>query len=175
MDTTEEKLKIEKEITDSKRELKIVVSQLNDTKKETNDLINLKERNKTLIDEQNAYLKTVMNDISQLKLEWAQEKNKELEDLENKNKEVEEILNRKADLDKQEKAIKDLFQKNTDIINENRRLELKLVDDNTALNIKEREIEDKKTAFEYEKKKNSEKIDEIKLKAIEIIKEIKNI
>ena len=175
MDTTEEKLKIEKEITDSKRELKIVVSQLNDTKKETNDLINLKERNKNLIDEQNAYLKTVMNDISQLKLEWAQEKNKELEDLENKNKEVEEILNRKADLDKQEKAIKDLFQKNTDIINENRRLELKLVDDNTALNIKEREIEDKKTAFEDEKKAHTEKIDEIKLKAIEIIKEIKNI
>ena len=175
MDTTEEKLKIEKEITDSKRELKIVVSQLNDTKKEANDLINLKERNKNLIDEQNAYLKTVMNDISQLKLEWAQEKNKELEDLENKNKEVEEILNRKADLDKQEKAIKDLFQKNTDIINENRRLELKLVDDNTALNIKEREIEDKKTAFEDEKKAHIEKIDEIKLKAIEIIKEIKNI
>lgn len=175
MDATEEKLKIEKEITDLKRELKIAISQLNDTKKETNDLINLKERNKTLIDEQNAYLKTVMNDISQLKLEWAQEKNKEIEDLENKNKEVEEILNRKVELDKQEKAIKDLFQKNTDIINENRRLELKLVDDNTALNIKEREIEDKKTVFEDEKKAHAEKIDEIKLKAVEIIKEIKNI
>jgi len=175
MDTTEEKLKIETDITNAKRELIIVLSQLSDAKKEASDTTQLKARNVKLIDEQNEYLKTVMNDISTLKLEWAQEKAKELEDLEEEHKKVKEILDRGVELDKQELAIKELFQKNTDIVNDNRRLELKLVDDNTALNVKERELEDAKKEFEIVKNEQDEKVNEIKSKILSILKEIENI
>lgn len=125
----DEKLILEKQILDKKREYKLVLSQVEDAKREYNSIMGAIDRNTKVLDEQKAVLKETTEEISLLRLNWATEKADEWDKIERKLSEAENVLKRKAELNTQEQTLRDIEQKNTDILNETRRLELKVRDD----------------------------------------------
>lgn len=141
-DQTEEKLKIENEITALKREYKYALDNLTRVKSDTNDIIAVKDRVTGEIADRQTDLTKIINEISSEKLTWATKRHEELTDLENKQAEVQNILKRKAELSEQEETIRQLEANDIEIRNEMRRLELKLEADKTAIAAQKREVEE---------------------------------
>lgn len=170
MEQTEAKLKLESEIVSLKREHKYALENVSRVKLDTNELISTKERLNKEISDANYTLTKVLNDISDSKLAWAIEKQKEAEKITNKNIEVQKILDKESELNKKEEEVKETEKKITGLRNENRQLELKLEKDNIALDVKRREIEDKNKDLEQEKKDFELKKDKFKKELSELVK-----
>ena len=168
----EENIKIENDTFALKRDYKHALENLTTTKKEVADLINIKEKLVKEIDEKQAELTKVTNDISQEKLDWASFRHTELVDLETKQTEVDKVLKRKSELDDQEEVIEQKILENTDILNETRRLELKVKDDKTAVEAKENQLKEDKKVFEDDKIKLSKDKEEFKNKVVKVLKEV---
>lgn len=173
--TLEEKLKLENEITILRRELKNILSQTTGAKNEYNSIVSLIDNNKKQLEEQKEYLLVVQNDISKAKLDWVQEKNKELKDLEEKNSQANNILKRKAELNKQEEDIRKIEASDIEVRNETRRLELKLEQDKLDLENIKKEITKEKKEIEKEKVKLSKDKIDFKKKVAEVFSEVEKI
>jgi chromosome segregation ATPase len=143
MENIEEKLKTEKQMTDLRRELKTLTFDVGEIKREYNLISSAKEKIEKQISEQKDYLTQVLNDISNAKLQWSLEKDGEMQKLSVQLTEAEKIISKKKELDEQETKIKGIKQENTNILNDNRRLELKLAQDKTVLESLKRANEDK--------------------------------
>lgn len=164
MDKIEEKLKIEKEILDLKRQLKLVSHQVDEVKTEYNSITSAVERNKVLLEEQKEYLSEVLNDISNAKLSWAIEKDAELQKIKEKEAEFANVHKVKEEINKKNAEALELVEKETEILNESRRLELVLKQEKTLIenkkkevdlvlvqiDAKEKELENKKQSFKEE-------------------------
>lgn len=159
MEPIEEKLKIEKEILDLRREYKQMHGMVAEIKNEYNSIVAVKTKTETQIDEQKAYLREVLADISNAKLRWALEKDEQERAISNKLSEAENVLKRKKELNEQEQSMRVLDQKTTDSLNEMRRMELKVEGDRTSIEAEKRQLELKKEEIsQREAKLESDKI-----------------
>lgn len=140
----EEKLNLEKAIADLRREYKSIFSQLDSAKKEYNAIIGLNKDKEKILEDNKTYLKEVLEDISDAKTKWMLEKDEEMKKLADKISEAENVLKRKKELNEQEQKIRDIQQKDQDILNETRTLEFKLGQDKTALEVEKRQLEEQK-------------------------------
>lgn len=168
----EEKLKIENDTFALKRDYKHALERLEIVKTETNEILSIKDKALKDLDEAREEFKNIKNEISQEKLDWTTHRVAELEEIDSKKDKVESILSREESLNTKEIQNKAILDKNTEILNEKKRLELKLKDDMTALEVKEREIDDKKK--EIETKIEDLEINKInfKSKVVEVLKQI---
>lgn len=143
----EEKLNLEGEINTLKREKKHLISETSTAKREYLAIVDLIDTKKKQLEEDKKYHAVVIEEISNAKLSWATEKNSELSKLAEKNSEADNVLKRKAELNLQEEEIRQLVQKDTDVLNEARRLELKVDADKLDLENRERHFEGRKAEF----------------------------
>lgn len=147
----EEKLKIEGEILSLKKEHKHMLSVVDNLKKEVTVLLQAKERSEKAISDNKAYLTEVLNDISDAKLKWVTQKDKEMEEIALMKKEAQKVLDRITEVDTKLSEDKVILQKNTDILNEKRRLELKMKQDKTIFETEKRALEKEKEDFSNDK------------------------
>lgn len=175
MEPTEQKINIENEITSLKRELKLVSAQLYNAKQELIDINSLKEKNNCIIEEQEVHLQDVLNEISDLKLKWVQEKSIQEEEIAKQFSDAQNILNRKAELNQQEELIRTIEAKNTESVNELRRLEIKLQNDGLILEAKKRELEEKQKTLEIQKEQNTKDKEEFKGQILKVLKQVEKI
>lgn len=173
--TPEEKIKTENDTFALKREYKYALENLSNVKKELSDAISLKETVAEQIEKSQEELTSVKNQISQEKLDWASHRHSELQEIENKRSEAENVLKRKAELNEQEEKIRQDIEKNTQVLNENRRLELVLKEKEQELVVKAKEIEKEKTTVVTEAKTNKENMAKFKESIIKLIKSVENI
>lgn len=143
VENTEQKLNIEKQILDLKRELKVVTSQVDDEKREYHSIRTSIEKNKSVLEDQKKYLAEVLNDISNAKLSWALEKDAEMQKIDAKMNEAKKIIEREKLIDEKEKKLISIQNKTTDDLNEMRRIELKVEAEKTAILAIQREIDRK--------------------------------
>ena len=172
MENTEIKLKIEGEVNALKREYKVMYEKVATLKNEYEILSAMNEKQKAFKDEQNTYLKEVLNDISDAKVQWMHEKEAEYVDIAKKREEIKEIVDKKSELDKQESKITTLLEKNTAVLNENRTLKLELESKTTDIESKKKELETIRESIEKDKKSLSKEIISFKDKMNKIIKEV---
>lgn len=175
MEQTEQKLIIEGEIVSLKREHKYALDTLGRVKADTAEIIGVKERVTKEIEARQLELTKVLEDISQEKLKWAIDKQGQLDEIANMKSEAQNVLNRKAELNKQEEDIRQIEAKNTDVLNETRRLELKLEGDKTALKVEKKEIQEEKTAIKTEKVELKKEIQSFKEKLVKVLEEANHI
>lgn len=173
--TTETKLKLEGEILILKREFKYASENLARVTTDTQDVINTKDRVTKEIDERNKELTKVLNDISSEKLTWALEKQAQMEKIEEKEKKADEILKKEAGFVEKEVTIKKIEEKNTDVLNETRRLELKVADDMLLVKNKEKEVEASKKEIENDRKELEKKQGAFKERVLKVLKEADNL
>jgi chromosome segregation ATPase len=172
---TEEKLKIEGEILNLKRELKYATENLARVKADTQDVINTKERITKEIGERNDDLTRILNEISDQKLAWALERQGQLDEIANKRSEADNILKRKGELNEQEERIRKIEQSEISARNEARQLELKVKDEKDIVNAERRRLEDDIKEFEKEKVKFAKDKENFKEKVIKVIKTVENL
>ena len=175
MEQTESKLKLEGEILALKREYKYALENLNRVKVDTAEIISTKERITKEIGERNEDLNKILNEISEHKLTWALEQQGQMDEISIKKAEADKILERKGELDIQEEKIKKIASDNVEVRNETRRLELKIKEDQTALKVKERELEEERGQLEKEKIKIQKGQSDFKKKVSEVLKEVENL
>lgn len=174
-DKLAEQLKIENDIISLKRELKNVTAQTSSLKTEYAAIVTLKQNTEKQVVEQKEYLQTVLNDIAKIKLEWLQERSTEMDALAQKNAAADNILKRKTELNEQEETIRQIGKKNQDILNETRTLEFKLGQDKTALEVRERELDEQtKKNNVYHENKQKEMLD-FKANVLKLIKSVEKI
>lgn len=140
----EEKLNLEKAIADLRREYKSIFSQLDAAKKEYNVIIGLNKDKEKILEDNKIYLKEVLEEISGAKTKWMLEKDEEWKKVTDKMSEAENVLKRKKELNEQEQKLRDIQQKDQDILNETRTLEFKLGQDKTALEVEKRQLEEQR-------------------------------
>ncbi len=173
METTEIKLKLENDINSLKREQKSLVAQVSTLKSEYTTLNDMNEKQKKLKEEQDSYLKDVLNDISNAKIQWMHEKEAEIVEITKKKQEIDSILSRKSELDIQEKKITDIFDANTKILNEKKVLELELKRTITDIEAQKKALEIQKLEILNIEKSIENKKQELKDKLNKVISEIK--
>lgn len=171
----EQKLKIESEVLAIKRELKYATDSLSRVKTDTQDIINTKERVTKEIGERNKELVEVLNDISNAKLTWALERQEQMDSLSQKHKEADEIIKTKSEIAVTLSEIKKVEEKNTDILNETRRLELKVKNDELLLKNREKELENGQKALEKREKTLENDKKEFKNKVLKVLEEAHNL
>lgn len=171
----EEKLKLENETLTLKREYKYALENLNRSKTDTAEIITTKERVTNEVNERNKELTKILNQISDEKLQWALEKQREYDEIAQKKSDAENVLKRKAELNDQEERIRVLEASEIDARNEARRLELK--NETTKLDFENREkqikvlqkiVDDDRSKFEKDKENFKEEV-------IKIIKKVENL
>lgn len=172
METTETKLKLESEVNALKREYKTLHSQVATLKNEYTTLVEMNEKQTLFKDEQDLYLKEVLNDIANAKVEWMHEKEAELVDIAKKKEEISDIISKKSDIDKQEKKITTLLDKNTSILNEKKTLELELKSKLVEIESQNKALDTKKADILKIERSVEDKIQEFKDKVKKIISEI---
>ena len=165
---TEEQIKTEQDTFALQRDYKYALRNLEKIKTETFEIISLKDKTNAELTEKRADLKQVMDDIAQEKVDWAQHRRKELEKLEEKEKEIQTLLKKQSEVEKREQNTADLLRKNDDILQETKRLELKVNNEKVALEAKKRDFEttqksfsDQITNFETEKKEVKSKLNSL--------------
>lgn len=173
--TTEQKIKLEGEIATLKREYKYAFENLARIKEDTVEIISTKDRVTREIAERNVDLVKILNDISDAKLTWALEKQKDMDELALKNSEADKILTRKSELDKQEEELRLIEVKNTQILNETRTLELKIKDGEATLKARENEIDSEKKRVEKKEVKLEKDQEEFKKKVVQVLEEAHNL
>lgn len=150
-ENTAENILIENDTFALKREYKRALENLSNIKQETAETLSILEKAKREYEEKQEDLRKVVNDISQEKLDWATHRNGELVQIEEKMSEANNVIKRKKELNEQEEVIRQLEQKNTDILNEIRRIKLEVKE-------KRLEIENQHKDLEKEKNKLKEEI-----------------
>lgn len=174
--TTEEKLKMESEISSMNREFKYALENLKRIKADTAEMLATRDRITKEITEQDKALTQVINDISEQKLNWTMERQAQQDELSShKSLAEEEITIRSAELDKQEKRINTVNEEVTAVRNETRQLELSLKRMNTELEAKQKEVERKQSELVNKENVFTTKRDEFKKNMVAIIKELENI
>lgn len=166
-----EKIMLENDTFALKRDYKRALELLDDTKKETAQVLAILEKANTDYEQKQEDLRKVVNDISQEKLDWAQHRNSELIELENQKSEAQNVLKRKAELNEQEQVIRDLELKNIEILNETRRMELALSDDRKLLEVDQRELEENNKKLKEERLKLEDNKKSLKLELTNFVKE----
>lgn len=172
METTETKLKIESEVNALKREYKSLHAQVAALKNDYTTLVEMNEKQKEFKDEQDAYLKEVLNDIAHAKVEWMHEKEAEYVKIAKEREEIADIVSRKSDLDKQEKKVTDIFDSNTKILNENKALKLELEATVTDIENQRKTIKAERSEVAKLEKALDNKVQEFKDRVQRIIKEL---
>lgn len=150
-DKIEEKLKIEKQILEMRREYKLISYQVDEKKQEFNTILDTIDKNKAILIEQKELLTEVLNDISSARLSWAIEKDEEKQKIADKLNEVNKILEKEKELDEKKSEVQEILNKNIKILNETRTLELKLDDDKNLIKSDMRAIKDEKKDLEAKK------------------------
>ncbi len=166
---------MENDIFALKRDYKHALENLTKVKKETAEIITTKEKVTKDFEDKQIELTEVINQISQEKLDWATHRHQELEEIEKKNSEAGNIIKRKGELNLQEETIRQIEAKNTEILNEIRRLELKVQEEKTDLASKEKEIEDSKKAVRAQQEETQKATKEFKSSIINLIKTVENL
>lgn len=146
----EKKLKIEGEITSKQREFKRINAEVAILKDEVITLLNTKEKNETIIQQQRDTQKEILNEISEARLRWMQEKNKEQDEIEQARKEISKIIERSKELDAQEERIAKLTEKNTEVLKEKRDVLEKTKLELEAVKAERKQVEKDRKDFEKE-------------------------
>ncbi len=171
----EEKIKIDNEIINLKREHKYAFENLNRLKSDTAEIISTKERITREIAERTEELNKVLLEISSAKLQWINERQAEIDKLAEKEAQAENVIKRKAELNTQEETIRQIEAKNTDILNETRRLELKLKEKETELDVHEKNVLKLKKSAEEESQKSKEETRKFKMSILKLFKTVENL
>lgn len=172
---TEDKIKTENDTFALKRDYKHAVERLEEIKKDTAEILNLKEKAQKELDEARTEILKVKNEISDEKLAWTTHRHTELKDIEDKQGEVKSILDREQDLNKKEQKINDTLEKNTQVLNDKRQIELTLKRERTALEVKERELESEKVILQDKENKLATDKQDFKSKVAEIFNSIETL
>ncbi len=171
----EQKLKLENDISIARKELKNTLSHLGLVKSEYNGIVELIDKNKKLLEQQKNYLQTVLNDIATSKIAWSQEQNVEKIKLDEKNSAADNILNRKRELNEQEETIRNLLLKDEKVLNENKQLEFKLSQDNTAIEVEKNKVKNMELDISRREEKLSKDIQDFKEKVGGVLQEVEKI
>ena len=168
MESIETKLNLENDVVALKREFKYLTTQLATLKAEYASVSSLKKTIEEQIEDAQKHATTIQNDVSELKLRWIIERQKQDEEIQKKRAEVQSILDKEVELAKQEIKINDKFEETKALRDEKRQLELKIKDDMTqleskenALSIRESEIEKNIELLEKNKEQFKQKIVEV--------------
>jgi len=175
MGQTEQSIQIEGEILNLKRELKYATENLARVKADTQDIIATKERVTREIGERNEDLTHILNEISDQKLKWALERQGQLDELNLKNSQAQNVLNRKAELNKQEEAIRKLEASEVEARNEARRLEFKNEQTKVDFENREKQIKVLQGIVDEDRKKFEKEKEEFKNSVLKVIKTVENL
>jgi len=165
-----DRITIENDTFALKREYKHALEKLSSIKQETVELVDSNTKLEVSIKEKRDELTQITNDISKEKLDWTQHRHAELVEIDAKKDEIASILKKDAELKKKEAEIDAKIQKNTTVLNENRQLELKLKGDTTALEVKNREVENNRATLAKEVQDFETKKVDFKTKLSELVK-----
>ena len=157
MEQTEEKLRLEKQMIDLRRDVKTWVFNLEEAKREYNSVVAVKDKVEAQIKEQKDYLVQVLGEISDAKVKWAVEKDAEWQKIDGKLSEAENVLKRKKELNEQEQTLRDIQQKTEETYNKNLTLEDKLKMDKVAIDTVKEQIATDKKKFEGVQKAHESK------------------
>lgn len=168
-------MRVENATLEIKRSYKSALANLEGVKKDTTDLLALKDKIYSEVAELQEVLNKVKNDISQEKLGWATLKHDEMVEIENKKAEAENVIKRKAELNEQEEIIRKAEASSIEARNEARRLELEIKAKETALETRKRELEEDKKNLGLIKTKLLKDKEDFKKKVLEELEKVKNI
>lgn len=161
--TIEQKLDLEKQLLDLKREYKLIFGKVDIAKKEYNSIVEINKEKERLIQNNKEYLKEVLESISIAKQQWANEKEEEWQKVNVKISEAENVIKKKQELNNQEQLLRDIDSKTQEKLVEIRNIEFKVEQDKTALEVEKNKIkEEQKKILESTKleEKNREKFKE---------------
>lgn len=174
-ENTEEKLRLENETASLKREYKYALENLNTIKKETAEILSLKDQASKEIGIKKDELREVLNEISSEKLNWALERQTQIAEMANKISEAENVLKRKAELNEQEEKIRQLEASDIEARNEARQLELKVQDDKDIIAVEKRTLEQEKKQLVRKEEQLLKDQENFRDKVIKILKEVEKI
>lgn len=162
MDNLENKLKVDAELTAATKDLKDRLADL-DIAKQSLVVSEAKiERNNALIIEQNEKLQGVLNEIAAQKVAWLQEKADEEKTLEGKKGAVEAVLARSSALDIQEAEACKILNDAKGIRAEADSIRLSTEQTLTAVEVKQKEVDEAKTAVLTKESEIDRKIERFK-------------
>lgn len=154
------------------RDYKRALEALSKAKAETAEVLAIKEKVEKQIEERQTDLTHVINDIAQEKNDWAQFRHSELKEIEDKKSEVQNVLNWKSDLNKKEEEIRKIEAGAIEARNEARTLEFKNGQAMTAVEVKEREVEEKRVEIRLREEKVLKDIEDFKNKVIGVLEKV---
>lgn len=175
MEITEENLKTERDTFALNRDYKHAVENLARVKKDTGDAIAVKDKVSAEIEERKEELQSVLNQIAAEKVSWAQHRHAELSELEGKQSEANNVIKRKGELNDQEEAIRKTLKQDEDALNENRRLEFKIEQDKTALEVERNQIKSRELDMSRREEKLLKDAADFKEKIISVLHQAENI
>lgn len=175
MESIETKLNLENDVVALKREFKYLTSQLATLKTEYASVSSLKKTTEEQIEDAQKHATTIQNDVSELKLRWIIERQKQDEEIQKKMAEVQSILDKEVELEKQEEKINAKFEETKALRDEKRQLELKIKEDTilleskeNALLVRESEIEKNKNLIEKDKEQFKARVVDLLNKVCEL-------
>ncbi len=172
---TENELKLNNITVEIKRNYQQASANLEKIQKETAEALNVKRKVEDELAIERDNLNQVKNDISQSKLEWATYKHDEMVKLEAKNSEADNVLKRKAELNEQEQVLRDIESNTIQARNETRELELKIEERETALTVRENDLNKQFKQLEQDKLKIKKDQEAFKEKVGKVLQEVENI
>lgn len=170
MAISEENLKLENDTLNLKKEYKHALENLTRVKSDTNDILAIRDKATKDLKERNEEKLRIENEIASSKIAWIQQQSRDMDDLKDKQSEAQNVINRKAELNRQEEEIRKIEARDIEIRNEARQLEFKNIQENTALDVREREIKEEWIKIEKREKDMAKSMAIFKGKASEILK-----
>lgn len=151
--STEEKLMIEKQIADLRRDFKHISAQVDDKKKEYHYIVDSIKTNSELLEDKKKELSDVLKDISNSKLTWAIERDAELRKLEEKSAYADSVIKKESSIDEKKREVALIQQKTVEELNEIRRVKLESEAVNTATKALERDLERRELSLKEREEK----------------------
>jgi predicted nucleic acid-binding Zn-ribbon protein len=139
---------IEHETNELYKVYKDVKAKTENLKSDYVDLSKKVENIRELYKTEKSKLDTLLKQVSDEKVAWATEKDGEKRKIEEKNTELDNALKVKAETDKKLNEIQVLLQKEVEVREETRRLDLKVKADKTALDAEREKFEQEKKSLE---------------------------
>lgn len=175
MNDIEEKIQIEAQFSEARKQLKDTLAELDIAKKERIALESIKERNSTLIEEQGELLKNIKNEIAKERQEWSSEKHAELEVIDSKKDEIKAILAKGVELERKEIELTKLKEEAVKARNEARELEIKNKAEALQNETQLRSFELREEDIAVAANKSKEDMSKFKQNVIELIKSVENL
>lgn len=172
---TVEKLKLENDTYNLKREYKYALERLEKVKAETLEIVDVKEKAFTEYELVQQKLTDVLNTISDEKLKWATDRNLEIFSIEKRKKEVDAVLDLKQSLDKKEEDLIKKEDKITLIRNEARAIELKNKQKETELIARENNIDEQLKQIENIKLSIQKEKEDFKTSVSKLLDKVKTL